>query len=145
MHRVNDGINIFLVFFFRVGIVEAQVATAAVLLGEAEIEQDRFGMAEMQVAVWLWREASAQFGGVEWCSSVVACRPGAAGPMALCMLAGSEIGFDDVLDKVGCRCNIWLVGAAHGKTSIFNDAILSVRAQKPLNFPACLPCIIFPR
>jgi hypothetical protein len=45
------------------------------------------------------------------------------------MLAGSKIGFDNILDKVGCGCNVWLVGAAHVKTSIFNDAILTVGAQ----------------
>ncbi|BAF61048.1 hypothetical protein PTH_2866 [Pelotomaculum thermopropionicum SI] len=46
-----DRLHIFLVFFGRVGIVEPQVAQPAVLSGEAEIEADRFGMPDMQVAV----------------------------------------------------------------------------------------------
>ncbi len=43
----------------RVGVVEAQVARAAVLLRQSEVEADRLGVAEVQVAVGLRGEARA--------------------------------------------------------------------------------------
>ena len=46
-----DGVHIFQVFFYRVGIVEAQVANAPIFLGNAEIQADSFGMPDMQVSV----------------------------------------------------------------------------------------------
>jgi hypothetical protein len=46
-------------FLLRVGVVEAQVADAAVLLGEPEVEGDALGVANVQVAVRLGREAGA--------------------------------------------------------------------------------------
>ena len=56
-HVAHDGVDIFLLFLGRVGVVEAQVAVAAEFLGDAEIETDRLGMADMQIAVRLRREA----------------------------------------------------------------------------------------
>jgi hypothetical protein len=53
MHGVDDGIDVLLLFLLRVGVVEAQVAGAAVVRGQAEIQADRLGVAEMQVAVRL--------------------------------------------------------------------------------------------
>jgi hypothetical protein len=81
------------------------MAAAAVLLGKAEVEQDRFGVAEVQVAVRLGREARADFRRVERPSGVVGRGTGLPRPMALCMLAGSEVGFDDVSYKIGRRGN----------------------------------------
>src|SRR6185437_192342 len=71
-------------FLGRVGIVEAQVAAAGKLLRDAEIERDRLGVADMQVAVRLRRE------------------PGHDLPV----FAGSEISGDDVANEVApgfCR------------------------------------------
>ena len=56
-HVALDGVDIFLLLLGRVGVVEAQVAVAAELLRHAEIEADRLGMADMEVAVRLRREA----------------------------------------------------------------------------------------
>src|SRR5262245_23326828 len=47
----DDGVNIFLFFFGGVGVVEAQVAFATVGLGEAKVDADGFGMADVKVAV----------------------------------------------------------------------------------------------
>ena len=44
-------------FLARVGVVEAQVAQAAELLGDAEVQADRLGVADVQIAVRLGREA----------------------------------------------------------------------------------------
>jgi hypothetical protein len=56
-HVTLDGIDIFLRLLGRVGVVVAQVAVAAELLSHAEIEADRLGMADMEIAVRLRRKA----------------------------------------------------------------------------------------
>ena len=61
-----------------IGVVEAQVAAAAELLGDAEVEADRLGVADVQVAVGLGRKA----------------RHHARVP------AGIEVGLHDVADEV---------------------------------------------
>ena len=58
---------------------------------------------------------------------MVLCRAGVAGPMALGMFASSQIGFNDIADKIGGGGDFRFVGAAHGKTSDFNRAILTGR------------------
>src|SRR5207248_182128 len=63
----------------RVGIVEAKVAQAVILLGEAEVEANGLGMADVQVTVWLGRKT-----GVD----------------ASAVLAGAVIRLDDLLDEV---------------------------------------------
>ncbi len=55
-HIVLDGIGVLDVFLGRIGIVEAEVAAPAVLIGDAEVEADRLGMPDVQVAVWLGRK-----------------------------------------------------------------------------------------
>jgi len=57
VHVGLDGIDIFLLFPGRVGVVEAQVALAGKLLRDAEIKCNRLGVADMQVAVRLRRES----------------------------------------------------------------------------------------
>ena len=42
-----------------IGIVKAEIALSAVLLGNAEVDAQRLGMADMQIAVRLRREARA--------------------------------------------------------------------------------------
>src|SRR5271169_2100785 len=56
-HVGLDGVDIFLLFLDRIGVIEAQMALAAELLGNAEVETDRLGMADVQIAVRLGREA----------------------------------------------------------------------------------------
>jgi len=56
LHVAFDGVDVFLVFLGRVGVVETQVRDAAELLGQAEVHTDRLGVADVQVAVGLWRE-----------------------------------------------------------------------------------------
>ena len=55
-HIGLDGVGVLLLLFSRVGVVEAQVAAAAELAGDPEIEADRLGVADVQVAVRLRRE-----------------------------------------------------------------------------------------
>ena len=56
-HVRLDGVDVLLLFLHRVGVVEAQVAAAAELAGDAEVEADRLGVTDVEVAVGLRREA----------------------------------------------------------------------------------------
>ena len=53
---LNRG-RVFRVLFFRVGVVKAQRATPAVIARDAEVQADRLGVADVQVAVRLRRKA----------------------------------------------------------------------------------------
>ena len=77
-HVFLDGVDVLLLFLGRIGIVETQVAAAAKLLGDAEVEADRFSMADVEIAVRLGREAGHHRG----------------------MPLGVEIGLDDVANEV---------------------------------------------
>src|SRR3546814_18697975 len=57
-----DGVDVLLVFLVRVGVIETQVALATELLRQAEIQADRFGVADMQIAIGLRREAGDDLG-----------------------------------------------------------------------------------
>src|SRR5262249_22206036 len=51
-----DGVDVLDVLFRRVRVVEAQIARPGVLVCDAEIQADRLGVADMQVAVRLGRK-----------------------------------------------------------------------------------------
>ena len=55
-HVPLDGLDVFLRLLDRIGVVEAQAAMAAEFLGDAEIEADRLGVADMEVSVGLGRK-----------------------------------------------------------------------------------------
>ncbi|PRD39768.1 UNVERIFIED_CONTAM: hypothetical protein NCL1_01509 [Trichonephila clavipes] len=63
VHIALDGVDVLLRLLLRVGVVEAQVAGAGAarmrgsFLGETEVQADRLGMTDVQVAVRLRREA----------------------------------------------------------------------------------------
>ena len=73
-----DSVDVLLLLLGRVGVVEAEVALPAELDGDPEIEADRLGVADVEVAV-----------GLRW-----KARHDGAGPAAL------EVGGDDVADEV---------------------------------------------
>ena len=56
-HGVDDRVDVLLALLDGVGIVEAQVAAAAELLGHAEVDRDRLGVADVQITVRLGRKA----------------------------------------------------------------------------------------
>ncbi len=68
-HILLDRLGILLLFPGGVGIVHAQVTAAGEFGGQAEIETDRFGVADMQIAVGLGGKAgqnpSAMFFGLD--------------------------------------------------------------------------------
>ena len=78
-HVLLDRLDVLDVFLGRVGIVEAQIAAAAELARDTEIQADRLGMADMQIAV-----------GLRW----------EAGRDAARVLAGGLVVDDDLADEV---------------------------------------------
>src|SRR5690606_40702323 len=52
-----DGVDILLLFLGRVGVIEAQMTLTTGLLRQTEIQADRLGMPDVQVAVGLRRKA----------------------------------------------------------------------------------------
>jgi hypothetical protein len=52
-----DRVDVLLLLLDRVRVVEAEVTATAEVAGDAEVEADRFGVADVQVAVRLRREA----------------------------------------------------------------------------------------
>ena len=65
-----DGIDVFVAFFFGVGIVKAQVALPIIDIRQPEIQADGFGVPDVQIAVGLGRKAGLN-GGVFACFQVV--------------------------------------------------------------------------
>src|SRR5204862_3654076 len=55
-HIALDRVDVFLLLLGGVGVVEAQMAAAAEFLGDPEIEADRFGVPDMEIAVGLRRK-----------------------------------------------------------------------------------------
>ncbi len=80
-HVALDRVDIFLLFLGRVGIVEAQVAASAIFLRNPEIEADRLGVTDMEIAVRLGWEPRHDL-----------LRP-----------PRGKIGLDDVADEVAPR------------------------------------------
>ena len=75
----HDGVDVLDAFGERVGVIEAKVAMAAILLGHAEVEADRLGVTDVQIAVRLRRKA---------------------GDDAAVMLARAQVVLDDLADEI---------------------------------------------
>src|SRR4030095_7002883 len=55
-HGVDDRVDVLLAFLGRIGVVEPQVAAAAELPGQAEVDRDRLGVTDVQISVGFRRE-----------------------------------------------------------------------------------------
>ena len=84
-----DCVDIFLLFLGRIRVVEAQMAAAAELLSDAEIQADRLGMANVEITIRLWRKAGND----------------------LLDAAGIEIAFDDVANEIAAHFGRTRVGS----------------------------------
>ena len=62
--RSDDGVDVLDVFLERVRVVEAQVADAAALLRDAEVQADALGMADVEVAAGLGAKSGVT---TRWC------------------------------------------------------------------------------
>ena len=76
-----DGVDVFVVFFFRIGIVKTQITQAVVNISQTEVQTDGFGVADVQIAVRLGRETGLDG----------------------CMFTAFEVFFDDGADKMVVR------------------------------------------
>jgi hypothetical protein len=85
---------------FSVGVVKAHVADAAVVARQAEVQADALGVAHVQVAVGLGREAGADLGRVGLAGVVEGGITRAAAPLALGVGAGGEVFFNDLAQEV---------------------------------------------
>ena len=93
-----DGVDVLLLFFFGIGVVEAEVGFSAELVGETEIQTDGLGVADVEVAVGLGRKAGLDDG--------------------VAVLFGADIFGDDVAEEVGMgRCS-WVSVLAFGSVMI---------------------------
>jgi hypothetical protein len=101
LHRADDGIDVLLLFFFRVGVVEAQVAGAAVALRQPEVEADRLGVADVQIAVRLRREARADSCRIRRRARMCCGRTGLAAPGARRVPALRKVGLYCLADEIG--------------------------------------------
>ncbi len=78
-----DGLDVFHALLDRVGVVETQVAVAAVIFGDAEVEADGLGVADVQIPVGLGRKARHH-------ASIV--------------FTAAQVLVDDLADEVSGRC-----------------------------------------
>ena len=81
VHVLLDRLDVFHVLLGRIRVVHTQMANAAEFAGDAEVQADGLGVADVQVAVWLGRKARHD----------------------LLLLPALQIGGDDVADEVGGR------------------------------------------
>jgi hypothetical protein len=110
-HRIDDGVDVFLLFLLRVGVVEAQVAAAAVLGGEAEVEQDGLGVAEVQVTVRLGREAGADLAGSSGAAAWSAAVPGRPAQRRWACLPAARSASTMFLMKLAAGAGCWRAGS----------------------------------
>ena len=80
LYVIDDGIGVLDILFLGIGVVHAQMAAAAVLLSQAEVEAYGFGVADMEIAVRL---------------------RGEPGHHLAVVLAGADILVYDILDEIG--------------------------------------------
>ena len=77
----GDGVHVLDVFLGRVGVVHAEIADAAELVGDAEVQADALGVADVEITVRLRRKARVN----------------------LRIFLFSDVLFDDVADEIGWR------------------------------------------
>ena len=83
----DDGVDVLGLLCVRVGVVQAQVAEAAEVLRDAEVLDDGFGVADVEIAVRFWGEAGLD----------------AAAVGALLVVAPNDLA-DEVVGCAGCGC-----------------------------------------
>ena len=130
-HGIQNRVDVFGVFFFRIGIVKAHVADASIITRQAKVQANAFGMADVQIAIGLGRKTSANFGGVGRAGGMMQSITRRACPFALRVGSLSQIGLNDLTQKIThlvgvlwgvCRLD-FVVGCAHGTILEPDDAM----------------------
>src|SRR5699024_1973721 len=78
--HVDDGVDVFVFFFFGVGVIKAQMTGTWIVAGEFEVEADAFGMSNMQIAIGLGGKTCAYACTVYPTLLLYGCRPRFARP-----------------------------------------------------------------
>jgi hypothetical protein len=99
-HRVQDAVDVLLLFLLRIRVIEAHVADAAVLGREPEVQRDALGVADMQVAVRLGRKTGADAGRIWGAGGVRRGIARLAGEAPAGIGALGEVALDDVAQEV---------------------------------------------
>ena len=60
----HDGVDVLRLFLGGICVVKAKVSFAAEFVGEAKVEADGLGVSNVQIAVWLGREARLHAAGI---------------------------------------------------------------------------------
>ena len=110
-----DGVDVFVVFFFWVGVVETQVAQAVVNIRQTEVQADGFGVADVQVAVGFGREAGLDG----------------------FVFAAFEVFFDDGADEMVVRELVFIEhnGSLLGRDWVSYDVSIKGRLKMALLYP----------
>ena len=95
-HGLDDRVDVFLFFLFGVRVIKAQVADAAVVPCEAEIQADALGVSDVQVAVGLRRKPRADARRISGGVGQRGCRTGRARPALALKSACGQVRFDDI-------------------------------------------------
>src|SRR5690606_12611890 len=89
-----------LFFFFRIGVVKAQVAGALVVAGQSEVQTDTFSVPNVQIAVGLGGKARTDTRGINSRPFLGTGRAWLTGPGFLCVTASAQILVDDRAQKI---------------------------------------------
>jgi hypothetical protein len=109
--RIEDRVDELLLFLFRL-VSSKRMWQTPRMLRHAEIEADRFGVPDVEVAVRLGRKTRADAGGIGRRAGVLVGLSGLSAPAARGVLPGGEILLDRLADEVGD------VGAVGGFASL---------------------------
>ena len=101
MHHLDDRVDVLLLFFLRVGVIESQVADAAEIARQAEVQADALGMADVQVAVGLGRKAQPHRRWVGRTLGVMRCIAWRAAPLPLRIDPVLQFALDQRAQEVG--------------------------------------------
>ena len=63
-HGIQNRVDVFGIFFFRIGVVKAHVTHAPIIARQTKVQANTFGVANVQIAIGLGGKTCANFGGV---------------------------------------------------------------------------------
>ena len=99
-HRVEDGVDVFQILFFRIGVVKAHVADTAIVTRQPEVQADALGVSHVQVAIGLGRKARAYARRIGHACCMVGGVAGRAAPVAAGIGSLGQIVLDDLAQEI---------------------------------------------
>ena len=95
-HGIQNRVDVFGVFFFRIGVVKAHVADPTIITRQAKVQANAFGMTDVQIAIGLGRKTCANFGGVGRAGGMMRSITRRSCPFALRISTLYQIGLNDL-------------------------------------------------